>query len=59
MIRIILKNISDCMRNLGYTLCKADPDLWYKPEVRPDDGFRYYTYVLLYVDDFLSIHHDA
>ena len=43
----------------GYTLCKANPDLWYKPELRPDDGFRNYAYVLLYVDDFLSIHHDA
>ena len=53
------RHISDCMRNLGYTPCKANPDLWFKPEVRPDDGFRYYAYVLLYVDDCLSIHHDA
>ena len=53
------RQISDCMRNLGYTPCKADPDLWFKPEVQPDDGFRYYAYVLLYVDDCLSIHHDA
>jgi len=27
--------------------------------VRPDDGFMYYTYVLLYVDDCLIIHHNA
>ena len=27
------RHISDCMRNLGYTPCKADPDLWFKPEV--------------------------
>ena len=37
------RHISDCMRNLGYMPCKANPDLWYKPEVRPDDGFRYYA----------------
>jgi hypothetical protein len=30
-----------------------------KSEVRPDDGFRYYTCALLYVDDILVIHHDA
>ena len=39
--------------------CKADLDLWYKPEVQPDDGFRYYANVLLYVDNCLSIHHDV
>ena len=26
---------------------------------RPSDGFKYYAYVLLYVDDCLCIHHDA
>jgi hypothetical protein len=30
-----------------------------KTEVRPDDGFRYYSYALLYVDDILVIHHNA
>jgi len=37
----------------------ADVDLWLKPVVRPDDGLRYYVYILLYVDDCLCIHHDA
>ena len=46
------------MRSLGYNPCLADPDLWYKPCVRPDDGFRYYAYFLLYIDDCLAIHHD-
>ena len=27
--------------------------------VRPDDGYKYYAYMLLYVDDALAIHHDA
>ena len=26
---------------------------------RPEDGHKYYTYILLYVDDVLCIHHDA
>jgi len=33
--------------------------LWYKQVTRPDDGLRYYAYMLLYVDDCLCIHHDA
>ena len=53
------KHISDCMRTMGFDACKADPDLWYKPATRLDDGFKYYKYVLLYVDDCLAISHDA
>jgi len=53
------RHISDCMRQLGYQPCLADPDLWMKPVVRPDDGFKYFAYILLYVDDCLCIHHDA
>ena len=30
-----------------------------KPMVRPDDGFNYYVYVLIYVDNVMVIHHDA
>jgi hypothetical protein len=30
-----------------------------KAEVRPEDGFRYYSYILIYVDDCLAIHHNA
>jgi hypothetical protein len=44
------------MRHLGYYSCKADPDVWLKPETRTD-GVEYYAYVLLYVDDTLVIHH--
>jgi hypothetical protein len=31
-------HLASCMRELGYTSCKADPDLWLKPETQPDDG---------------------
>ena len=52
-------HLADCMRHLGYSPCLADPDLWIKPSIRPDDGAEYYSYILCYVDDVLSISHDA
>ncbi len=52
-------HLADCMRHLGYEACKADDDLWMKAEERPEDGFKYYAYIPLYVDDTLAIHHDA
>jgi Reverse transcriptase (RNA-dependent DNA polymerase) len=52
-------HLAECMRTIGYLPCKADGDLWYKPMVRPEDGFKYYAYMLLYVDDVLHINHDA
>ena len=39
--------------------CKADPDLLLKPEIRPDDGVKYYSYLLCYVDDIICIHHNS
>ena len=54
-----IKHISDCMRTMGFELCKADPDLWFQPAMQPDNGFKDYEYVLLYVDDCLAISHDA
>ncbi len=53
------RHIADCMRHLGYSPCRADPDLWWKANIRPEDGFKYYSYILLYVDDVLAIGHDA
>jgi len=47
-------HLADCMKHLGYSRCKADPDLWMKPDKHPD-GERYYRYILLYCDDCLSI----
>ena len=47
-------HLAECMRHLGYMPCEADPDLWMKPAAR-SDGFEYWEYVLLYVDDVLAI----
>ena len=52
-------HLASFMRQMGYTSCKADPDLWLKAETRPDDNVRYYAYILCYVDDILCIHHNA
>ena len=52
-------HLASCMRQMGYTSCKADPDLWLKATTRPDNGTHYYAYILCYVDDILCIHHDA
>ena len=30
-----------------------------KAEIQPDDNFKYYSYILVYVDDILVINHDA
>jgi hypothetical protein len=46
------------MCQMGYTSCKADPDLWLKAVTRPDNNVHYYAYILYYVDDILCIHHD-
>ena len=42
---------------LGFKSSLADPDLWYKPSVAPD-GFKYYSYILVYVDDLIIIDKD-
>lgn len=39
---------------LKYKSCKADQDTYYKVKTRPD-GTKYYAYLVVYVDDILSI----
>ncbi len=51
-------HLASFMRQMGYIYCKADPDLWFKAETRPDDNFRYYAYILCYADDILCVHHN-
>ena len=47
-------HLVDYMRELGYASCKADANVWLKAETRPD-GFKYYSYVLCYVNAVLCI----
>jgi hypothetical protein len=39
---------------LGYNSSLADPDVWMRPAVR-DNGNHYDEYVLVYIDDILSL----
>ena len=52
-------HLASCMVSMGYVLCKADPDLWMRPEICPEDKVQYYTLMLCYVDDILCIHQIA
>ena len=45
------------LRDHGYTSCKADPDVWMKPKTKPC-GFKYWSYILVYTDDILTIDHE-
>ena len=45
------------LRDAGYISCKADPDVWMRADTKAD-GFQYWSYVLVYSDDLLVVHHD-
>ena len=46
--------LSEHLHDLGYHSSLADPDVYLRPAVS-EDGFKYYEYVLTYVDDVLCI----
>jgi hypothetical protein len=50
-------HFAEALHDLGYKSSLADPDVWYREEAKPD-GFRYYSYVLVYVDDVLVVSHE-
>ena len=52
-------HLAKCIESLRYQSCKTDPDLWLQPETIPEDGVKYYLYLVCYVEDILSIHHNA
>ena len=43
------------MNELGYETTLADPDVYRKPSVK-SDGTKYYSYLVVYVDDVLCFH---
>jgi hypothetical protein len=45
------------LRDAGFKSCVADPDVWMRPNAKPD-GFKYWEYVLCYVDDVLVVSHE-
>jgi hypothetical protein len=50
-------HISGTLRSGGFKSCYADPDIWMRPNCKPD-GTKYWEYVLCYVDDILVVSHD-
>ena len=52
-------HLADCMHHMELLPCPDELDLWMKHMVRPYDGFNYYAYLLIYVDNVMVIHHDA
>jgi hypothetical protein len=47
-------HLAVCMTGLDYKSCLADPEVWMRAKTR-DNGFEFYEYVLIYVDDILCI----
>ena len=50
--------MAEKLSQLGFQSSLADPDVWLRAAVK-GDGERYYEYVLMYVDDILTISVDA
>ena len=38
-------HIAATLRDMGFKMCQADPDVWLRANTRPSDGFQYYEYV--------------
>ena len=47
-------HLAQTMYDLKFQSCRADPDVWYRAATKAD-GTKYYEYVLIYVDDILTI----
>jgi hypothetical protein len=51
-------HLSEVLHELGYTSSLTDPDVWFCAQAK-EDGFEYYAYVLVYVDDILVVSNNA
>ncbi len=49
-------HLANILSTIGFTSSLADPDVWLHPATKPD-GFQYYKYILIYVDDLIVISH--
>ena len=48
--------LADHLWDIGYRPSQADGDVWMRAAVKPN-GFKYWEYILCYVDDLLSTGH--
>ena len=49
--------LTEHIYKLGFKPSRADSDCWMRPATKPN-GFEYYEYMLVYVDDILVASHD-
>ena len=42
------------MRDLGFSSCLADPDVWMRAATK-SDGYKYWEYILVHSDDLIVI----
>jgi hypothetical protein len=49
--------LTETLRAMDFVPSMADPDVWMRPAAKPN-GFAYYEYLLVYVDDVLILSHD-
>jgi hypothetical protein len=49
--------LAEHIYNLGFKPSRADPDCWMRPATKPN-GFEYYEYMIVYVDDILVASRD-
>jgi hypothetical protein len=48
--------LSETLHSMNFKPSLADPDVWYRAACK-ENGFEYYEYILVYVDDILAISH--
>jgi hypothetical protein len=49
-------HFANTLHELKFQSCLADPDVWFRPATKPN-GFQYYEYIFVYVDDLLVLSH--
>ena len=47
-------HLQSCIEFLGFSPCKAEPDIWMR-KAKQVDNTDYWEYVSLYVDDYICI----
>ena len=50
--------MAEKLDEIGFKSSMGDPDVWMRPAAKPD-GEEYYEYILVYVDDIISVSHKA
>jgi Reverse transcriptase (RNA-dependent DNA polymerase). len=48
--------LAETLHDMGFSPSVADPDVWMRPAIKEDE-FKYWEYILCYVDDVLCVSH--